>query len=290
LRSLVANRPPSSGTSGRRSGGNHGDDLEDHPLGSVPAVLEGVHDLQALGDLLALRFAGGLAHLAAQVDREVGDAELAQQLVDRLGAHPDLEVLFAVLIAGVGVLVLAEHLRDVERRRALVDDDVRNAVEHLLDVLQGDVEQVADAARQALQEPDVRDLRGEVDVAEALTPHAALNDLDPTLLADDTAVLHALVLAAEALVVLHRPEDLRAEEAFALRLEGPVVDRLRLLHLAVGPRTDLVRARQRDANRAEAQGILRLLEEVEDVLHGFSSREPRTHPGRGGRIRSARSR
>ena len=54
-----------------------------------------------------------------------------------------------------------------------VDDDVRLAVEDLLEILQRDVEHVADARRQALQEPDVRDGRGQVDVAEALTAHLA---------------------------------------------------------------------------------------------------------------------
>jgi hypothetical protein len=78
-------------------------------------------------------------------------------------------------------------------------------------------------------------------VAEALAAHLGLDDLDAALLADDPAVLHALVLAAVALVVLHRPEDLRAEQAVALRLEGAVVDGLGLLDLAVRPLADLLR-------------------------------------------------
>ena len=97
----------------------------------------------------------------------------------------------------------------------------------------------------------MRDRRGEVDVAEALTAHLGLDDLDAALLADDPAVLHALVLAAVALVVLHRAEDLRAEEAIPLRLERAVVDGLGLLDLAVRPLADLLRARERDADRAE---------------------------------------
>src|SRR6185436_13102540 len=100
-----------------------------------------------------------------------------------------------------------------------------------------------------------------------LAPDLRLDDLDAALLADHAAVLHALVLAAVALVVLHRPKDLGAEQAVPLRLEGAVVDRLRLLHLAVGPLADLVRRRQADADGAERERILRLLEEVEDVFH-----------------------
>ena len=39
----------------------------------------------------------------------------------------------------------------------------------------------------------------------------------PALFADDAPVLHALVLAAQALVVLHRAEDARAETARHVR-------------------------------------------------------------------------
>ena len=157
--------------------------------------------------------------------------------------------------------------RSWSARRARIDDDVGLEVEDLLELLQRHVEQRADARRQALQEPDVRDRRGEVDVAHALAPDLRLDDLDAALLAHDAAVPHALVLAAVALVVLRRPEDLGAEEPVALRLEGPVVDGLRLLHLAVRPRPDLVRRRERDADRVEVERVLRLLEETEEIFH-----------------------
>jgi hypothetical protein len=72
-------------------------------------------------------------------------------------------------------------------------------------------------------------------VAHALAPHADQRDFDAALLADDALVLHALVLAAQALVVLDRPEDAGAEQAVTLRLERAVVDGLRLLDLAERP-------------------------------------------------------
>ena len=72
------------------------------------------------------------------------------------------------------VALLAEELAALRAAVLLrVDDDVRLAVEDLLEVLQRDVEDVADARRQALQEPDVRDRRGQRDVAEALAAHLA---------------------------------------------------------------------------------------------------------------------
>src|SRR3546814_13763722 len=56
---------------------------------------------------------------------------------------------------------------------------------------------------------------------------------------DLAAMLQALVLAAQALVVLDRAEDLGAEQTVAFRFERAVVDRLGLADLAKGPRADL---------------------------------------------------
>ena len=78
-------------------------------------------------------------------------------------------------------------------------------------------------------------------VAEALTAHLRLDHLHAALLAGDPAVLHALVLAAEALVVLDRPEDAGAEQAVALGLERTIVDHLRLLDFTVRPIANLFR-------------------------------------------------
>src|SRR5262249_26767897 len=143
---------------------------------------------------------------------------------------------------------------------ARLDDDVVLEIEDALEVLQRHVEQQADAARQRLQEPDMRHRRGELDMAHAVAAHLGEGDLDAALLADDAAVLHALVLAAQALVVLDRAEDARAEQAVALRLEGPVVDGLRLLDLAEGPGPDALRACDRDLDLIEALRSGRLAE------------------------------
>ena len=125
-----------------------------------------------------------------------------------------------------------------------IDDDEGFEVEHALELAQRDVEQVADAARQALEEPDVRAGAGQFDVAEALAAHARQRDFDAALVADDAAVLHALVLAAQAFPVGDRAEDAGAEQTVALRLEGAVVDRFRLGDFAVGPAPDLLRRSQ----------------------------------------------
>src|SRR5207245_787374 len=120
-----------------------------------------------------------------------------------------------------------------------------------LELARRDVEQVADPARHALEEPDVRDGRREVDVAHALAPHLLPRHLDATALADDALVADALVLAAVALPVLCRTEDALAEEAVALRLQRAVVDGLRLGDLPGRPVTDLLRRCEPDADRVE---------------------------------------
>src|SRR6185369_8011701 len=102
----------------------------------------------------------------------------------------------------------------VGRPLVVVDggDDRRREVEDLLQLARSNVEQVADTARHALEEPDVRDRRGEVDVPHALAANLLPRHLDAAALADDALVADALVLAAIALPVLRRTEDALAEE------------------------------------------------------------------------------
>src|SRR6185295_439579 len=178
--------------------------------------------------------------------------------------------IVAVLVERVEILLLVQELAILERGEAGLGHHVVLEVEDLLEIAQRHVEQQADAARQRLQEPDMGDRRGELDMAHALAAHLGDRDRDAAFLAGAAAVLHALVLAAHALIVLDRPEDARAEQAVALRLEGAVVDRLRLLDLAERPGVDIVRAGDRDADLIEGRGLSLLLEEVGDLVHRLS--------------------
>src|SRR6202012_4974296 len=72
-------------------------------------------------------------------------------------------------------------------------------VENLLQLFGRHVDQVADPARHTLEEPDVRDRRGEIDVTHALAADLAAGDLDAAALADDALVTDPLVLTAVAL-------------------------------------------------------------------------------------------
>ena len=69
--------------------------------------------------------------------------------------------------------------------------------------------------------------------------------------ADLALITDALILAAVALPVLGRSKNALAVQTVALRLQGAVVDGLRLLHLAIAPVADLVRRGKADFDRIE---------------------------------------
>src|SRR5580698_2416738 len=231
---------------------NDRDHVEDHPLRLVAGLAEGFDDLEALGILEALLERGFDLHALAELDSQLVDDDTLEQLLDRFGAHHAFEASGAILLVEFteAVLVL-DDLALAGGRVAWIDDNVALKIEHAFKIAQRDVEQVADARRQALEEPDVRAGRGQLDVAEALTANLRQRDFNAALVADDAAVLHALVLAAETLPVSDRAEDAGAEQAIALRLEGAVVDGFRLRDFAMRPAANLLGRSERDANSVE---------------------------------------
>src|SRR5438552_7144033 len=128
----------------------------------------------------------------------------------------------------------------------------------------------------------MRHRRGQLDMAHAIAPHLGQGDLDAAFLADDAAILHPLVLAAQALVILDRTEDAGAKQPVPLRLKGAVVDRLGLFDLAVGPGTDALRAGDRDADLVEALRPRSLPEDVHQLIHARSLSRLSVMPARSG--------
>ena len=212
-------------------GRQHRQHFEDHPLGLDARALKAFEHFQPLGELLDLRFRTGLRQILAQRFDFLVDVDAAQQLANRLGAHQRAEVV-AVFLGLRDEVVLGHQLPLLQGREAGIDDAERLEVQHALDVAQRHVEHHPHAGRQALQEPDVRGRAGKLDVAHALAAHLGQRDFNAALFADHATVLQALVLAAQALVVLDRPENLGAKKSVTLGLERAVVDGLRLFDFA----------------------------------------------------------
>ncbi len=224
-----------------RNGGKH------HPLRTVAARDERFDDFETLDRLEAL-LARGFFELAAQLFLQLAQVQVAQQLADRFRAHAGLEAS-AVLVARLAILLLGEHFALGERRVAWIGDDVRGEIDHLLELSRRHVEQDADARGHALEIPNVRDRRRQLDVAHPLAAHFRARDLDAAAVADHALEANALILAAMAFPVFGRAEDLFAEEPVAFGFERPVVDGLRLLDFTERPRADLFRWRTRSASR-----------------------------------------
>ena len=258
--------PPLEGHEGAKLGRQDGKDLEHHPLGPVARALEAFEELQTLGELLRAGLRAGRLELRADLGDLVLEIRGAQELADRLGAHPGVE-LVPVLLERVVVHLVGEELAALEVGHSGLDHHVGLEVESPFDLAKGHVEHQPDARRQGLQVPDVRDRARELDMSHPLPANLREGHLHPALLAHHSAVLQALVLPAQALVVLDRSEDLGAEQSVALRFEGAVVDRLRLLDLAKRPRPDLLRRGEPDPDRLEAFAAELLLVKIDQISH-----------------------
>src|SRR4029079_8808091 len=214
-----------------------------------------------------------LAELLLAIDRELLDLGL-----DLLGQLAEV---------GQALLVVDVH------------DDGGREVEDLLELLGSDVEQVADPARDALDDPDMGDGRGEFDVAHALTAHLLAGHLDAAALADDALVADALVLPAVALPVLGRHEHALPEGSVLLGLERAVIDLLGLGDLTARPVMDLLGRGEPDLDRIEIVDVDHVhpfgvvVEESRGRLGSAARRRrsfARITPGSRGRRRRARAR
>ena len=192
----------------RRDDGQH---LEHHPFRTGTRVDEALDDLEALRELFLDLLRLGRAHLLLELDDGGLHVGLRERIADGLGAHLGDEGVVTVLVERLAVLGVGEELLHLERGLARVDDHEVLVVDHALERAGGHVEEEAEAARHALEEPDVRDRHGQLDVAHALAAHAGDRHLDAAAIADDVLVFDAFVFSAGAFVVAHRAEDLLAE-------------------------------------------------------------------------------
>ncbi len=134
---------------GPEVGRQHRDDIHDHLLGLEARLAEGIHDLEPLGQFLPLRHRRGGVDILPQLPVQLLQIEALEQDLDGLGADAGIE-LVAVELARLAVFLLGQQLPAGQARLFGVDDDIAVEVEDLLHVFEGQVEQIADLARQAL--------------------------------------------------------------------------------------------------------------------------------------------
>jgi len=92
----------------------------------------------------------------------------------------------------------------------------------------------------------MRNRHHQFDVAHTLPANLFLGYFNTTTVTDNTFVANPFVFTAVTFPVLYWPEDALAEQATHFRFVGPVIDRLRLCHLAVGTLQNRLRRRQTD--------------------------------------------
>jgi hypothetical protein len=73
-------------------------------------------------------------------------------------------------------------------------------------------------------------------------------------------VLHALVLATQALIIFDRAKNFRAKQTFTLGLESAVINGLGFFNLAERPRTDHFWRSKADAKIIKFAVLILLLE------------------------------
>ena len=154
----------------------------------------------------------------------------------------------------------------LQRRQARLGDDIVFEIQDPLDVFQRHVQHHGDAAGQGLQEPDMGNRASQLNMAHALAPDPGQRDFNAALFADNALIFHALILAAQAFIILGRAKDTRAEQAVTLRLERAIIYGFRLLDLAERPRADLFGRGQRDADLVKGRGCGHRVEDVQDFL------------------------
>ena len=217
--------------------GEHRDNVEDHPFELVSGLAEGFDDLKAL-DYARLLLARRVLELLLERFGELVDIDSGKQLLYRLGAHADAELVF-VHLAVFLILLFAQHHSLFKGSRAGVENDVLGEIQHLLKLLRRNVEHESHARGGRLEVPDMRHRSGKLDMSHPLAAHLFGRDLNAALVADYrlAEIVGVLVLSAGAGSVLCRPEYALAEKSAHLRLESAVVDGLGLGYLTVRPRS-----------------------------------------------------
>ena len=187
--------------------------------------------LESLGQFLGFGLRGGFGKILAQLRRERLEIHSLEKLLYRLRAHPGVEVC-TVELNRLIVGLFCHERPDLKLGQARVGHYVCLEIQDPLDFTNRHIQQHTKTGGQRLQKPDVRHRTCQFDVAHSFTSNRREGHLNTAFFAHDAAMLEALVLTTQALVILHRTKQLCAEQPVALGLECAVVNGLGFLDFA----------------------------------------------------------
>ena len=113
----------------------------------------------------------------------------------------------------------------------------------------------------------MRDGGGEFDMAHAFAADLRDGDFNAAFFADNTLIFHALVLTAQAFIILDRTEDAGTEQAVTLGLERAIIDGFGLLDLAERPRPDALGRGNADLDLIEGFRLCDGICEIGQFVH-----------------------
>ena len=178
-------------------GRNDREHVNDHPLGTVAGLTEGLYDLKTL-DELGLLLPARFGELGAKLLAELFTVDLTEQLLHGLGTHAGAEII-AVLLAQVAIFLLREDLalgQMRERHVAGIGDDIGSEVENLFQNARGQIQNQAHTGGDALEIPDMAHRGSQLNMTHALAANLRLGHLNAALVADFALIADLLILAA----------------------------------------------------------------------------------------------
>ncbi len=201
----------------------------DHPFWAVARFNECFNDLQTLGQLDWLQGRGAFGDFLTKFLGDLFQIQRCQNFTNSFGANHGCEAVFTILILSNHIFFFSKKLILFQRRQARLDHDIILKIENALKILERHVQQLTDTAWQRLQEPDVSNRSSQLDMPHAFTANTGQSDFNTTFFTNDAFIFHALIFAAQALIVLDRAKNTRTEQTITLRLERTIIDGFRLL-------------------------------------------------------------
>ena len=216
---------------GTQVGRDDGDDVHNHPLGTVVhtaslhvllRLTERLNHIEAFEGILLAGHGSFARGLGTELIGKLVEVKVAEKLVERLGTHAGDELVGV----GVGELIIAFRQRVfdvvilffrqqieflyrvlVKHSLARLHNDVFFVIDYLIELLRGHIEKSTYFIGKRTEEPDVGNRDHKFDVTHALAAHLFLGNLHTATVADYALVTDALILSAMALPVAGRAED-----------------------------------------------------------------------------------